>query len=59
MMIRFLSVCTGETLLVGTPLVEQLFDCELNRYGKSNTNNDTTKENGLTAKVIHNNAPFK
>lgn len=35
------------------PLVEQLFDCELNRYGESDTNNDTAEKDGLTAKVIH------
>jgi hypothetical protein len=38
---------------VGTPLVEQFFDCELNRHGERDTNNDTAKENGLRTKVIH------
>lgn len=33
--------------------MEQLFDCELNRYGKSDTDNDATKENRFTAEVIH------
>lgn len=39
--------------------MEQLFDCKLNRYGKSDTDNDTAEKDGLTAEVIHNNAPFK
>ena len=38
---------------MGTPLVEQLFDCELNRYGERDTDNDTAEKDGLTAKVIH------
>lgn len=41
------------TPLVGAPLVEQLFNCELNRYGECDTNNDTAEKDGLTAKVIH------
>jgi hypothetical protein len=46
--------------LVGAPLVEQLFNCKLNRYGESDTNNDTAEKDGLTAKVIHIVcAPFK
>jgi hypothetical protein len=43
---------------MGTPLVEQLFDCELNRYGECDTNNDAAKENGLRTEVVHNNTPF-
>lgn len=38
--------------------MEQLFDCELNRYCESDTNNDAAEKDGLTAEVIHNNAPF-
>ena len=38
---------------MGTPLVEQFFDCELNRYGECDTDNDTAEENRFTAEVVH------
>lgn len=35
------------------PLVKQLFDCELNRHGERDTDNDAAKENCLRTKIIH------